>query len=76
MSGRRAPAGPEVVPEVIDSAEGRRPRRSRVGARAVLVAVVVWCMLWGSFDLRTILGGALGGEETEEGFSLIQSRFP
>ncbi len=59
MSSRQPPIRPEVVPEVIESAEGRRPRRSRVGFRAVLAAVIIWCMLWGSFDLRTVLGGAL-----------------
>lgn len=41
-----------------ETADVRAPtRRHRVGWRSVLVGVVLWCVLWGKADLRTVLGG-------------------
>lgn len=32
-------------------------RRARPGWRSILIGVLIWCILWGRVDLRTVLGG-------------------
>lgn len=32
-------------------------RRVRPGWRSILIGVLIWCILWGRLDLKTILGG-------------------
>ncbi len=46
---------PDVRPE-----GGRVPtRRARAGWRSILIGVLIWCILWGRLDLKTVLGGLL-----------------
>ncbi|SDB88115.1 multicomponent Na+:H+ antiporter subunit E [Raineyella antarctica] len=67
-SGRSAGAPPgrrtdpkaagAVRAEAARSDTGRTQTRwNRVGWRSILIGVLVWCILWGKADLRTILGG-------------------
>ncbi|QGF24978.1 Na+/H+ antiporter subunit E [Raineyella fluvialis] len=39
------------------AAERTPTRRARPGGRSILIGVIVWCILWGQADLKTILGG-------------------
>lgn len=58
-SARPDPRLPGVVRAGAGRGEAARTpsRWNRVGWKSILIGVLVWCVLWGKADLRTVFGG-------------------